>query len=72
MARPRDRLFQYIKNRDYIGVQGLITFFALAVVVISLLIDIVNAMIDPRVRYEHDGHHQCHRLSETPPESGAP
>ena len=31
--------------------QGLITFFALVVVVISLIIDIVNALIDPRVRY---------------------
>ena len=31
--------------------QGLITFFALIVVVISLIIDIVNALIDPRVRY---------------------
>jgi len=45
------RLLQYLNNRDYIGVQGLITFFALVVVVISLIIDIVNAMIDPRVRY---------------------
>ena len=45
------RLLQYLNNRDYIGVQGLITFFALTVVVISLIIDIVNALIDPRVRY---------------------
>src|SRR3954449_7446312 len=45
------RLLQYLNNRDYIGVQGLITFFALIVVVISLIIDIVNAIIDPRVRY---------------------
>ena len=45
------RLLQYLNNRDYIGVQGLITFFALVVVVISLIIDIVNALIDPRVRY---------------------
>ena len=30
------RLLQYLNNRDYIGVQGLITFFALVVVVISL------------------------------------
>jgi peptide/nickel transport system permease protein len=45
------RLLQYLNSRDYIGVQGLITFFALIVVVISLIIDIVNALIDPRVRY---------------------
>jgi peptide/nickel transport system permease protein len=45
------RLLQYLNNRDYIGVQGIITFFALVVVVISVIIDIVNALIDPRVRY---------------------
>ena len=45
------RLLQYLQSRDYIGVQGLVTFFALIVVVISLIIDIVNALIDPRVRY---------------------
>jgi peptide/nickel transport system permease protein len=45
------RLLEYLNNRDYIGVQGLITVFALVVVVISLFIDIINALIDPRVRY---------------------
>ena len=45
------RLLQYLNNRDYIGVQGLVTVFALVVVVISLLIDLINALIDPRVRY---------------------
>jgi peptide/nickel transport system permease protein len=45
------RLLDYLQSRDYIGVQGLVTFFALVVVVISLVIDIVNALIDPRVRY---------------------
>jgi peptide/nickel transport system permease protein len=33
------------------AVQGIITIFALAVIFISLLVDIVNALIDPRVRY---------------------
>jgi peptide/nickel transport system permease protein len=45
------KLVQYINNRDYVAVQGIITIFALAVVLISLLIDIFNALIDPRVRY---------------------
>ncbi len=45
------KLVQYINDRDYVAVQGIITFFALAVVLISLLVDIVNALIDPRVRY---------------------
>jgi peptide/nickel transport system permease protein len=45
------KLVLYINNRDYGAVQGIITFFAIAVVLISLLVDIVNALIDPRVRY---------------------
>jgi peptide/nickel transport system permease protein len=44
-------LIDYLNKRDYVAVQGLVTFFALVVVVVSLLVDIVNAMIDPRVRY---------------------
>lgn len=45
------QLIDYINQRDYVAVQGIVTVFALAVVVISLLIDFVNALIDPRVRY---------------------
>ena len=44
-------LIRYLNERDYIAVQGIITVFALAVVLISLVIDLVNAFIDPRVRY---------------------
>jgi peptide/nickel transport system permease protein len=44
-------LVRYLDNRDYIAVQGIITIFALAVVIISVLIDVVTAFIDPRVRY---------------------
>jgi peptide/nickel transport system permease protein len=44
-------LVRYLDNRDYVAVQGIVTVFALAVVLVSLLIDIVNAFIDPRVRY---------------------
>lgn len=45
------KLVTYINDRDYGAVQGIITIFALAVVLISLLVDIVNALVDPRVRY---------------------
>jgi peptide/nickel transport system permease protein len=45
------QLIAYLNGRDYAAVQGIITVFALAVVVISLLIDFVNALVDPRVRY---------------------
>ena len=44
-------LVRYLDNRDYIAVQGIITIFALAVVVISVLIDVITAFVDPRVRY---------------------
>jgi peptide/nickel transport system permease protein len=44
-------LVKYINDRDYGAVQGIITIFAVAVVLISLLVDIVNALVDPRVRY---------------------
>lgn len=44
-------LIRYLDNRDYIAVQGIITFVALIVVGVSLLIDFVNAWVDPRVRY---------------------
>ena len=46
-----NRLIDYIEGRDYAAVQGIISFFALVVVVVSLVIDVINAMIDPRVRY---------------------
>jgi peptide/nickel transport system permease protein len=45
------KLVEYINDRDYGAVQGIVTIFAVAVVLISLLVDIVNALIDPRVRY---------------------
>jgi peptide/nickel transport system permease protein len=45
------KLVVYINNRDYGAVQGIVTVFAIAVVLISVLVDIVNALIDPRVRF---------------------
>jgi peptide/nickel transport system permease protein len=44
-------LIRYLSQRDYVAVQGIVTIFALAVVIVSLLIDLINAFIDPRVRY---------------------
>ncbi|MFL6240515.1 MAG: ABC transporter permease [Actinomycetes bacterium] len=45
-------LIRSLNQRDYIAVQGIITVFALIVVFVSILIDFVNAAIDPRVRYQ--------------------
>jgi peptide/nickel transport system permease protein len=44
-------LITYLQNRDYAAVQGIIVVFALVVVFASLIIDFVNAYIDPRIRY---------------------
>jgi peptide/nickel transport system permease protein len=44
-------LVQSVSNRDYATIQGIIAFFALFVVVISLCIDIINSFIDPRIQY---------------------
>jgi peptide/nickel transport system permease protein len=45
------KLVKYINGRDYGAVQGLVTFFGLVVIVVGLVVDVVNALIDPRVRY---------------------
>ena len=44
-------LFKAIQARDYPTVQGIIVFFSIIIVMVSILIDIVNAYIDPRIRY---------------------
>jgi len=45
------KLIDYLTARDYAAVQGIVTFFAIVVVVVSLAVDIINAIVDPRVRY---------------------
>lgn len=44
-------LVDFLRSRDYAAVQGIVTFYAIIIVFISLLIDVVNGLIDPRVRY---------------------
>ena len=44
-------LSQYLLKRDFVAVQGITTAFALVVAVASFLIDAINALVDPRVRY---------------------
>ncbi|MEM7716053.1 MAG: ABC transporter permease [Cyanobacteria bacterium P01_A01_bin.68] len=46
-----NRLFQGISERDYPTVQGIMIFFGTIVVMASILIDILNAYVDPRIRY---------------------
>ncbi|MDR2620035.1 MAG: ABC transporter permease [Propionibacteriaceae bacterium] len=44
-------LSQYLLKRDFVAVQGIVTAIAVIVAVASFLIDLINALIDPRVRY---------------------
>jgi peptide/nickel transport system permease protein len=45
------RLYLAISQRDYAAVQGIMVFFAVIVTIASLAIDLINACIDPRIRY---------------------
>ncbi|MBE9178334.1 ABC transporter permease [Oculatella sp. LEGE 06141] len=46
-----NRLYEAIEFRDYPVVQGILVFFAVIVAIASIAIDILNAYIDPRIRY---------------------
>jgi peptide/nickel transport system permease protein len=45
------QLYEAISNRDYPTVQGIMVFFAAIVVIASISIDLINAWIDPRIKY---------------------
>jgi peptide/nickel transport system permease protein len=45
------QLYDAISKKDFPVVQGVMVFFGAIVTVASILIDIVNAYIDPRIRY---------------------
>lgn len=46
-----NRLYEAISLRDYPTVQGILVFFGTIAVLASIIIDILNASIDPRIRY---------------------
>lgn len=46
-----NRLYAAISLRDYPVVQGIMVFFAVIVAMASIAIDILNAYVDPRIRY---------------------
>lgn len=46
-----NRLYEAISQRDYEMVQGLMVFFSAIVVIVSIAIDVLNAYVDPRIRY---------------------
>lgn len=45
------RLLVAVTERDFLVVQGAIIVFALLIVVSSLFIDLINAAVDPRIKY---------------------
>ena len=44
-------LAEYMKARDYIAVQGIVMMLAVIVALSNFVVDVIAALIDPRVRY---------------------
>ena len=44
-------VYEGILKRDYAIVQGAVTIYAVFVAIVSLLVDVLYAFVDPRVRY---------------------
>lgn len=44
-------LAEYMKARDYVAVQGIVMMLAVIVAISNFVVDVVAALIDPRVRY---------------------
>lgn len=45
------QLAQYLAARDFIAVQGIVALLAVIVAVTNFIVDVIAALIDPRVRY---------------------
>ena len=44
-------LSQYLKARDFVAMQGIVILIAVIVAVVNFVVDVIAALIDPRVRY---------------------
>ena len=44
-------LIEFIKARDFVAVQGIVALLAVIVALSNFIVDIIAAVIDPRVRY---------------------
>ncbi len=44
-------LSDYLKARDFVAVQGIVIMIAIIVSVVNFIVDVISALIDPRVRY---------------------
>lgn len=45
------QLAQYLASRDFVAVQGIVALLAVIVAVTNFVVDVVAALVDPRVRY---------------------
>lgn len=45
------QLSEYLKARDYVAVQGIVVLLSVIVAVVNFIVDIIAALIDPRIRY---------------------
>jgi peptide/nickel transport system permease protein len=45
------QLEQYLQARDFVAVQGIVVVLAVIVAVTNFIVDVIAALIDPRVRY---------------------
>jgi len=45
------QLAEYLAKRDFVAVQGIVALLAVIVAVTNFIVDIVAAILDPRVRY---------------------
>jgi peptide/nickel transport system permease protein len=45
------QLVEYLQARDFVAVQGIVVMLAVLVAVTNFIVDIIAALIDPRVRY---------------------
>lgn len=45
------QLTQYLADRDFVAVQGIVALLAVIVAVTNFVVDVIAALIDPRVRY---------------------
>jgi peptide/nickel transport system permease protein len=51
-------LINSINNRDYNAVQGSVLYIAFTFSVVMLLVDVIYAFVDPRIKAQYEGQHK--------------
>lgn len=45
------QMAQYLNARDYVAVQGIVALLAVIVAVTNFVVDVIAALVDPRVKF---------------------